>query len=272
MNKIHTLGPKGTYSEIASYEFIKKLKNKYEIMLHPSIDHVFNNLKDNDLLVLPFENRVDGYIQRTIDLIHQNNLFINSIFSLNISFSFISDEKEIDDIKNIYVQFKAKNQVLNFLSQYNGFNYIITESNSESLNLYLKNKENSAAIIPFHLVSDNYNIIINHIEDIKENITKFVLVSNELKLNDYNKLLKVFISLIPNDDKPGLLYDLLSDFKKLNINLSAIISRPRKDLINKYYFYLELDTYLKDFNNLKIILKNNKSLKTKILGVYYELS
>ena len=269
--KIHTLGPKGTYSEIASEQFKSKLTYNYEIILHPSIDHVFNQLNENDLLVLPFENRVDGYIQRTIDLIHQNNLYINSILSLNISFSFISNEKKINDIKNIYVQFKAKKQVLNFLSKYQGFNFIITESNSESLNLYLKNQSNSAVIIPSHLVLNDYNIVINNIEDIKDNMTKFVLVSCDLKLTNHHKSLKVFISLTPNDDKPGLLYDLLSDFKKLNINLSAIISRPRKDVINKYHFYLELDTYLKDFNNLKNILKNNKSLTTKILGVYYEL-
>ncbi len=271
MKNIYSLGPKGTYSEIATKKFIDLLNLNKEYTLKPSIDSVFKEF-DNNYLILPFENSIDGYVQRTIDLLHLNEGFIKYVYNLPISFSFISNEKDMNNIKDVYVQFKTKNQVLEFLSNYEHFNLIITESNATSLNDFIKNSKNSAAVIPSHLVTNNYNLVINNIEDVKNNFTKFILINkNEQIPNDLNNL-KIFLSLTPNSDKPGLLYNLLGNFKKLNINLSAILSRPRKDILGKYHFYLELDTNKLVYEKLKEVLNKETNLDFKILGAYYELT
>ena len=132
MNKLKVLGPKGTYSDVASKAFLKDL-NGYEVEYEKSILNVSKNIEDN-LAVLPFENTLDGFVLESLDQIIYNDLKILKQYKLSIDFAFVSNAKKIEDVKNIYVQFKAYGQCLDFLSKYN-FNILKTESNIESLNI-----------------------------------------------------------------------------------------------------------------------------------------
>lgn len=260
-----TLGPKGTYSELASHQLLTDLNLISDIKLYSSIDLCFTNFRES--MVLPFDNSIDGYVQRTLDLLYERNLFITHQTKLPISFSLVSNEANINDIETIYVQFKAHNQCLNFLSKFSHFNYITTDSNVSSLNEFLKNEKKSAAIIPTHLISSHFELIIHQIHDTLDNTTRFAFIENKLAIPN-SKSIKSMIVLSPNDDKPGLLHDILLNFKSLNINLTSIISRPKKSHPGVFNFFIEIGLNRDNYKELVYLLNKNPNFKTTILGVY----
>lgn len=267
MKKILTLGPIGTYASIAAQKFNKDLNLDSIINYEPTIDACFENFDKYDYLVLPFDNSIDGYVQRTLDLLYESPYYINYENELNIDFSLVSNETSLVDIKNVYVQFKTHAQCYNFLKQFKHFNYITTDSNTTSLNDFMLKQKHSAAIIPSHLISSSFELIIHHIHDTLNNRTRFVLIKKSLDIPKDN-VLKVYIVLSPNEDKPGLLHDMLHSFKELNINLSSIISRPKKNSLGNFNFFIELKLEKINYDKLLDTLKINKNFTTKILGVY----
>ena len=81
------------------------------------------------------------------------------------------------------------------------------------------------------------------------------------------------LMVTPINDRAGLLYDILKVFSSYNLNLKAIVSRPRRDVIGRYSFYIEFDI-LK--NNIEVINKVTTELendfnKVKIIGIYNRL-
>lgn len=265
MIKILTLGPKGTYSEIACQKIIEKLDNKAVIRYEPSIDLCFNTFKE-DILVLPLENSIDGFVQRTLDLlVKYDNYFISSIERVDVTFSFVTNEVSIDSVDEVYVQYKALQQCLSFLSKFKHLKFIQTESNTESLEKLMENPDKRAAIIPHHLVNFPFELTIHHIEDINPNQTRFACIEKTLHIRNSNNAL---IVITPNDDRPGLLYDLLHIFKEHNINLKSIISRPIIDKIGLHHFFLELDINHKNIQEIINYFMSIYDVKIRLLGVY----
>ncbi|CCV63705.1 Prephenate dehydratase [Alteracholeplasma palmae J233] len=263
MKKMMTLGPKGTYSEIASNTFIKNLNLDVSLEFKHSIDACFSTVFD--YLVVPIENSSDGFIQRTLDLLALSNAYITHDLTLPISFKLISNIP-LDEVTSIYVQFKAQNQCLDILNTL-GKKLIITESNTESLDKHLLDF-NSAAIIPSHLLASS-NYVVNAVEDYKNNETRFILIENNLNLETTSLLYKVSMCIIPFDDKPGLLSDILFLFSKEKINLSSIMSRPTKEKIGSYTFFLD---FLLEKDKLESLFCELEKLKErfhyKLLGIY----
>lgn len=269
MKTLVTLGPSGTYSEIAAKKLIKSLNLDVKLVFEPSIDFCFDRFKTADYLVLPLENSIDGYVQRTLDLLYQHkNYFINKELSIPITFSLVSSETSLNDVETIYVQFKTQNQCMNFFHQFKHFKYVITDSNSQSLNLHLKNPKKTAAVVPTHLVKQPHLLTIHHLEDQSTNQTRFVLIDKSLWDKKTEDPLKALLVLSPEVDKPGLLYNLLGHFASLNVNLSSIMSRPKKDKVGTYHFFLELNILSNNLDSLLDTLKKSTDLNIILLGVY----
>ncbi len=267
MKKLVTLGPAGTYAEIAAKNLVKQLGEDIKISYEPSIDFCFESFKNIDYLVVPLENSIDGYIQRSLDLLLQHPAYIIKEIVLPISFSLVSNEVSLDLIDTIYVQFKAKNQCLNFLHQFKNWKFIITDSNAESLALHLKNPGKTAAIVPSHLVRNDFSLVVNNLQDETTNQTRFILVKHEID-KPQKKEYKAMIVMSPNIDKPGLLHHLLSLFANHQINLTSILSRPKRKNPGTYNFFLELKLEGTSFESLQSILKQANGLDIKLLGVY----
>ncbi len=266
--KIHVLGL-NTYSYFACLKHRMNNNIFNPIVEHSSIRKVIESIKNDDIAIVPIENSLDGYVSETLDLLYENDLEIINELALKISFSLVSNVNK-KDISKVYVQFKAKGQCLNFLSSLDK-PLIETDSNIESLNLLLENKGNLAAIVPSYLVSNfKFDTSINDVCDKTNNYTRFVVLRN--RKNELNKALENCHSsflLIPYKDESGILYSMLKMFNDYKINLNAIMSRPTKEGLGKYYFYVEFS--IKDTNSLNSMLENytaNQNYVIKNLGVY----
>ncbi len=261
MKKAAVLGPKGTYSDLALDEYNKVSEIKYEPYYISSMLKLKNIIDDVDIAILPVENTIDGIILESLDIIIENKLKIVYELKEKIDFSYVG--KDPDKVKKVYAQFKTYAQCLDFISKYN-FDIIKTDSNTESLNLYLNNQE-YGAIIPTHLVTGDS---IDNVADKKENETKFAIVQKEFankKFLEYN----VSVLITSLEDRSGILFEILREFHDYDINLNSIMSRPLKTKIGQYNFYIECKISANDLYKLER-LKNNleKKFKVEIIGIY----
>ncbi len=265
--KLAVLGPSGTYTCVAS----ELLKNKYELDLYPSIFKSILAIDDSTDALIPLENTLDGFVFEGLDAITKYGYHIVEQVKLDVGFNFVSDVP-LNEIKTVYVQFKAHGQCLSFLNE-NNFNLYITQSNMESLDLFLENKHNSAAIIPTHIDTSNYRYVVKNVTDSLKNQTRFVRVTKKLDMVISTDNLMASLMVTPINDRAGLLYDILKVFSNYGLNLKAIVSRPRRDVMGRYSFYIEFDIQ-KD--KLDIISKLTSELendfnKVKIIGIYNRL-
>ncbi|MGN8914473.1 prephenate dehydratase [Anaerofustis butyriciformans] len=273
MRKLAVLGPKGTFSDNACSVFLSEEKEDFDVLYYNTIDETFHSIgKECDMGIIPIENTLDGFVQRTLDLLLEMDVHIVREISVPVQFSFIGNSENIEQIKKIYVQFKTNGQCRKFLDSLKGVNIITTDSNMESYNNVSKGILAEGGIIPMHMLKyANAKYKIDNVTDASNNLTRFVVVEKgENKCTaQNNKHFKVPMYIMPNVDRPGILFDILHEFSINKINLVAIMSRPTKKDMGKYNFYLEIDGENDQIEIVKKSLDNvKKQYGLKVLGFY----
>ena len=267
------LGPVGTYSEAAALEY---KKDAYNLIPKANLSEVLNSVVANtsEEAILPIENSRVGTIIEVIDyLINSKNLFINHELLLPIEACLITKEniKNLDHIREIISKPEAINQCNEWISKNLRKDIVITGSPStaeavESLNNL---SDSVAAIGPERAaVIHKKHIVKKGIQDYKNNVTRFVVISNkENKPSGRDKTCIAFD--FKNTDKAGLLFTALQCFSKRNINLQKIESRPKGTKLGDYIFIIDLNGHVQD-ENIKEALKELKQVTSflKVLGSY----
>jgi len=272
--KIAVLGPKNTYCDVALDNYLKE-KNIKDVskVFCPTIIKTALAVDENTNAILPFENTLDGFVMEALDTIIQKNLFIIDQVKLNIDFAFVTNAKSIDDVKTIFCQFKAFGQCLSFILEHD-FTVIKTDSNVESADKLDGADLEYGAIIPMHVLKNrSYKTILHHVADSKNNETRFFIVTKNPKKIEYRGKLNTSLIVFSKEDRPGLLYDILSKFHEYNINLNSILSRPSKKDLGVYNFYMETTLSDKELEKLYMLIDELKkeSFQIEILGVYNAL-
>lgn len=285
--KVAVLGPRGTFSDMAYMEYINNHKdNNYEPEFYSTIDEVFSAIKPGNCYmgIVPVENTLDGYVQRTLDLLLEKELQVIDENLVKVQFSLMANTATKEDIDKLYVQFKANGQCREFINSLKKVKIISTESNMESFYL-LGEEKNAAAIVPAHIAKEaEGKYVIENVTDAGNNHTRFLVLRinsvdnhrvEEFKqqyiIDNSEQKVRIPVYIMPSTERPGILYEILKSFSDNNINLISIMSRPTKQELGTYNFYMEIDG---SFNQLDIILATlgeiNKTNDIKILGIYRE--
>lgn len=269
--KIAILGPKGTFTELALEKYKDKIKEEYICGYFSTINETVLALNNGyDMAIVPIENTLDGYVQRTLDLLLENDSYIIDQVTVPVQFKLVSDYP-LNEIENLYVQFKAMGQCNNFINSLNNVKIINTDSNITSYILWNEHKEKTGAVVPVHLdVPAKY--IYDNITDSKNNDTRFFVLTKETKYEIKKQdIIRVPLYIIPLDEYPGLLYNVLKVFNDNKINLTTILSRPKKIKMGEYNFYVEIvtsyDKYLTLLNEIKGL---SDKFDIKVLGMIKE--
>ena len=241
---IFTLGPEGTFSDEAARVF----QNKQDLLRYSStfaeaLLQVSQNPKS--AAVVPIENSVAGTVAQVQDALVSLDLVILGEVSLPITYSLLAsaDPKEI---KNCYTHSQAFEQT----SRWSAENLPqvspqFTRSNIDSGLQFLEKVEQGdesvAAIVPvsFAMKHPQY-LFAENIQDFKNNTTRFLLVKSRGDLQDYDftrEKTALFVEF--QEDRPGLLYKMLSVFNLFGINLCRLESRPSKTTPWMYVFYVD---------------------------------
>jgi len=261
--KIIYLGPEGTFSHLAA---LKKFGKKVEYRPIDSISDIFREVENSsaDFGIVPIENSIEGFITYTEDMFFTSSLKICGEIVLNISHALLSNAKYI---KNIYSNPQVFAQCRTWiLKNYPKANLISTQSTAKAA-LDAK-KDKFGACIGSKILASLYNlkIVASSIEDFPYNYTRFLVIGKNDSPPSGKDKTSILFSL---QDRVGILHDALAFFKKYNINLTKIESRPSKKKPWEYYFFVDFIGH----RNSKKVQRALKELEKvciflKILGSY----
>lgn len=231
------LGPRGTFS----CELAEKIKEAdEEILLCSTIHDVFVSVTEKQIRgIVPVENSEAGGVGETLDGLMQTDCKITAEYYMPIR-HFFASEYGFDEIEVVYTHPQSHEQACEFLRSLRDISIIHTSSNSQSAK-EAKKALNSAAVTT-ESAAKLYNLPLlkKDIQNSQNNITRFLEISSGIILPD--KPDKCSIVIIPKENRPGLLYGILEIFAKNGINLTRIESRPSKEGIGRYVFFIDFET------------------------------
>ena len=272
MKRIVTLGPKGTFSDTATSLYMDSQSEPFEVEYFGSIKNSLKSIgHTSDIGVLPIENLSEGFISLVLDHLISTDLSIIGEIILPIQFSFVSKAQDNNEIDELFVQFVAKGQCSEFIEALDCANIITTESNIESLNMALESASNGAAIVPSGSFDvSKFQSVIENITDHENNKTRFLVLSmvgSEPEVSSPENY-KTSIVVLDDNDRPGLLSEILLSFSKREINLTSITSRPSGKVFGKYHFFIDLDGSISDINVADALQEISKFNKVRVMGSY----
>lgn len=260
------LGPFATFTHLAA---LRHFGASARFIPVESIKAVFETVDASkaDYGVVPIENSNEGVVSYTLDMFMDYELKITAEVMLEVSHNLISQAKNIKDIKKIYSHPQPTAQCRGWLEK-NLPNIAIIESTSTAKAAELASKDPAAAAIASELAAKMYNLnfIERDIEDNKHNYTRFLVISREGVPKSGKDKTSVMFSI---KDRAGALYEILSPFKKMGINLTKIESRPSRRKAWEYIFFVDMEGHIEDKKVRKAIEHVKEGcLYLKVLGSY----
>ena len=239
------LGPKGTYSELATLCYAQILKQNHdldsELIPIPSISQTLVTVaqEEADIAVVPIENSIEGTVVITLDTLWElDNLHIQQALTIPIVHNLLSRGRSLEGIKTVYSHPQALAQCQKWLAKHlPSARLIATNSTTEALH-YL-NQEPTAGAISSIRAAQLYDlpIKVENINDYAHNFTRFLVITREPHHQGHH----VSLGLEFADNIPGVLIKPLQIFAERSINLTKIESRPNKYCLGEYLFFIDLE-------------------------------
>lgn len=218
--------------------------------------------------VVPIENSIEGAVSQTLDLFaHKYDLKIHDEIIIPINHNLIVNKGvSLDEITDVYSHSQALGQCQGFINENNiQPHFAISTANAVKS---IMGNENAAAI-GNKKAAELYDmeILISGIQDVSNNETRFVIVSNDDHAPTGKDKTSIAFSFY--EDNPGELYKILGIFYKANVNLTKVESRPSKEGLGNYIFFLDFYGHRTDDNikNILAEIEENTSV-LKVLGSY----
>ena len=270
-SQIYTLGPQGTFSDEAT----QKVRNSGASVSYTStfIEALFKVTEDPDsIAVVPIENSVAGTVAQVQDSLVRNDLVILGEINLLVEYALLANA-ELEQVESCFAHPQALEQSSGFISKnMASAQRKLTRSNVDSGILFLEAVDSGndpvAAIVPLSFAEDKPQWKkASGIQDYRNNTTRFLVVKSrqENEQPDYS-CKKTSLLVEFQDDRSGLLYQLLSVFNLFQINLCRLESRPAKDTPWAYVFYVDFYNSTDTKACLDVLRVSN--FRYKVLGSY----
>jgi prephenate dehydratase len=246
--RIGYLGPPGTFSDEAisrcdladggeSVPF-QSFPEAYEAVLSGALDAA----------LLPIENSIEGSIGAVLDLlVHRPGLRIRREVLLPVREMLLARAGTVlGDIRRVLSHPQPLGQCSRFLRErLPGAALEATRSTTEAAGKVAAGEPGAAAICSRAAV-ERYGLAVlaEDIQDASETLTRFVLVAREDERPTGADRTSIAFTL--DRDRPGGLYEVLGEFARRGLNLSKIESRPTKESMGHYVFFLDFEAHRLD--------------------------
>ena len=267
--KVAIQGYEGSFHQVAARHFFGK---NVEVITCDTFRQVVQLGADatlSDGAVMAIENSIAGSILPNYNLLQKSKLQVIGEVYLSISQNLLTyPGVKLEDIKEVHSHPMAILQCLDYLEKYN-WKLVESEDTALSAKVVHQNKSKHTAAIASKLAAQMFdlNIIKPDIHTLKNNITRFLVVSpasTKTAVEQSNKASIYF----QTDHSKGILAKVLAKIAQGNVNLSKLQSMPIPGSTFKYGFYADLE-----FDNKKQIEKVLEALKSltnsiRIFGMY----
>lgn len=265
------LGPEGTFSQQAALEWSG---GKEKLVEFPTIASAIMAVSDGRLerCIVPIENSLNGSVTMTLDtLAFDADAYITDEYILRITQNLaVKSGTKKCDIKTVVSHPQALGQCSRILeAEFLGVELRAVSSTANAAKAAAESDGSVAAITPRSAAQlYGLDILYDACNDTLDNFTRFVVIEKKpsRKVTDRDKSSIVFST----EHVPGSLYRAIGLLGDDSINMLKIESRPMKNELGKYVFFIDIEGNADD---AKIYFALDKirqhSLFYKFLGSYH---
>jgi prephenate dehydratase len=264
--RVGYLGPEGTFTEEALLASAEPgvvepvaLRTIYDTIVALARGEV-------EWAVVPIENSLDGSVSVTLDLLagEEGDLEIAGEASLSVRHSLIAGEDvELEEIETVLTHPQVPGQCERFLrGELAHASVRAASSTADAVRTVAAAKRRGEAALGTLLASEIYGatVLREGVQDRDDNETRFVWLARReegaqggredppLRSSSGGegewKTSLVFWG--PGADSPGWLVRCLDEFGRREINLTKIESRPKRERMGSYMFFVDLQGPLSD--------------------------
>jgi len=274
------LGPPGTFSEQAISNYCASYGGSTtacgsirDIVEAVTADKV-------DLGLLPLENSLEGSVNLSLDLLYQHpelKLYREIVLPIE-QYLLVQPGVSKEEVREIYSHPQAIAQSGDYLAEeFKEAKIIYTDSTAAAAKKALESADR-AAVGSIRLAEIyELEILAENLQGDLPNATRFVLAAKKDKDFGSNNHLgeaadsdfKTSIICAPEVNEAGVLHQILGKFAEENIDLTRIESRPSRQRLGEYIFYIDLKGCSSD-QHLSSALEEVKKISSyfRLLGSY----
>ena len=269
MKKIAFQGELGAYSHLACIEAAPDHNPVACRTFESAMEQV--NASECHLAMIPIENSVAGRVADIHYLLGGYDLKIYSEHFQEINHQLmVKPGASLDTIKNVRSHSMAIGQCHAAIKKYN-LDVIIMADTAGSAKFISEQGTMEDSAIASTLAADTYglDIVDRNIQDMKNNTTRFLIMSKELQQERNENLSYLTSCIFEVKSVPSALYKALGGFATNGVNLTKLESFIVDGDFNKAQFYIDLDGHAED-QSVKGALEELSfyTEKLKVLGVY----
>jgi len=259
------LGPEGTFTQQAT---LKHFGDAVIGRPFVTVDEVFREVAAENCHygVVPVENSTEGVVNHTLDNFLTSSLRICGECELKVHHHFMALTTDAP-IERIYAHQQTFGQCRRWLDvHYPDAVRIDASSNAQAAKLV--SRDPGAGAIASEVAADLYGLTIlsRKIEDLSDNTTRFLVVGREPVGPSGADKTSIMVS---TQNRPGALFSLLEPFHRHGISLTAIETRPSKQGMWSYVFFIDFDGHITEPDIQAVLDEVSKdALEVKILGSY----
>ena len=196
-----------------------------------------------DVAVLPVENSYNGEVGQVTDLMFSGSLYVNGMFDLPITQDLLAKEGVgIDEIREVVSHPQAFGQCRSYIERH-GFTRHEFANTALAARWVAENPDRTVAAIGSREAADIFGLkVIDHdINESRSNSTRFAIFSRTAnkRIEKDGGVHSILLFTVRNE--AGALAQAVDVIGKYGFNMRTLRSRPMKELLWEYYFYVEVE-------------------------------
>lgn len=270
--KIAYCGTKGAFAWIAA----KHLFPTSQLVAFSSFKKAYEAVEDGrcECAVLPVENSFAGDVGQVNDLMFSGPLHVNGMYDLAVNQDLLGiPGATVGDIETVVSHPQALSQCAAFIKD-NGLEEKEYSNTALAAEFVKSRNDKSLAAIGSAESAKLFGleVIARSINDDRSNTTRFAVFSRVERHYAADGGKPYFSLLFTARDEAGSLAKALTILGRHGFNMRTLRSRPMKDLLWSYYFYVEAEGDIFDEKG-QACLEEMKSCcdKIKVVGSYNNL-
>ena len=234
-------GTVGAFAHIAS----KKLFPTSELVAYPNFVDAYRAVENGEceIAVLPIENSSNGEVGQVTDLMFSGSLYINGAFDLAVSHDLlVLPGTRPQDIKQIISHPQALGQCSEYIRQ-NGWTPMEYPNTALAAKHVAEMGDRSLAAIASEEAAEIFGleVLARNINASRSNTTRFAVFSRSENKHLSEQMGAHFILVFTVRNEAGSLAKAIEVIGAHGFNMRTLRSRPMKEILWQYYFYVEAE-------------------------------
>ena len=227
-----------------------------------------------DVAILPVENSYNGEVGQVTDLMFSGSLYVNGMFDLPITQDLLAKEgTSIDEIREVVSHPQAFGQCSEYIKRHEFTRHEFANT-ALAAKWVKESADRSVAAIGSREAAEIFGLeVIDHdINENKSNSTRFAIFSKvaNKRISENGGVHSILLFTVRNE--AGALAQAIEVIGRQGFNMRTLRSRPMKELLWEYYFYVEIEGNIQSEAGVSLMESLGEFCdKLKFAGTYIKL-